>query len=308
MERLGWCLVLLLLAFSILSANSLEAASGSFADLGVLRLNMKGSDVVFLQECLLEVDYLDGPADGVFGPATHQAVLRLQKASNLKSDGIVGSATWQALEGLLAAQESIHVVKPGETLWGIARQLNVTVRDLVIANGISNPDRLSVGAELVVPRGRLAGNISTTKRVVPVRLVHWDEVDHLFPKAATATVLDLQSGLRFQVRRLFGTYHADVEPLTAADTRTMKRALGGQWSWARRPIVVEFGGLRIAASMNGVPHGSSSIKDNGFPGHFCVHFRGSRLHSGERTDREHQAAVMQAMGYNQDTEKVVPSR
>lgn len=307
MKRSGWCLVLVLSVFIIISANSLEAASGSFADLGLLKLNMKGSDVVFLQECLLEVNYLDGPADGVFGPATHRAVLKLQEASNLRPDGIVGTATWQALEELLVVRASIHVVKPGETLWGIARQLNVTVSDLVVANGISNPDRLAVGAELVVPKGRLLGTTGT-KRAVPIRLVHWDEVNRLFPKAATATVLDLQSGLRFQIRRLFGTYHADVEPLTAGDTRTMKKALGGQWSWARRPVVVEFGGLRIAASINGVPHGSSSIKDNGFPGHFCVHFWGSRLHSGERTDREHQAAVMQAMGHNQDVERVVPSR
>ena len=46
----------------------------------------------------------------------------------------------------------------------------------------------------------------------------------------------------------------------------------GEWSWERRAIIVVVGGRRIAASMAGMPHGAGLIKDNDFPGHFCVHF------------------------------------
>ena len=303
MKRCRMYVIALSLVFLVFAIDSLVTADArAFSELPQLRLGMVGSHVEFLQECLFEAGYLDGSSDGVFGPATRKAVMSLQKATGLDPDGIAGNATWQVLQELLI---HIHVVQPGDTLWGIARQLNVTVSDLVAANGISNPDRLSVGEELVVPKGRFGGNAT---RIVPIRLIHWDEVDRIFPRSEKATVIDLQSGLRFQVKRLYGTHHADVEPLTKADTRTMKKAIGGKWSWLRRPIVVECGGLRIASSMNGMPHGQSSIGDNDFPGHFCIHFYGSRLHSKGRVDKEHQAAVMKALGYSQELDKTLPSR
>lgn len=306
MECIQRYLALFMLLFLVFPAHGVEATvSGSKLELALLKLNTVGPDVVFLQDCLLELGFLNGPADGVFGPATYQGVLNLQQATGLNADGIVGNATWEKLLELVAANTSVHVVQPGDTLWAIAQQLNVTVSDLVAANGISNPERLAVGMELVIPKARPGSGV---KRATPIRLIHWDEVNRIFPRAATATILDLQSGLCFKVKRLFGTYHADVEPRTAADTRVMKKAIGGKWSWQRRPIVVECGGLRIAASMNGYPHGKSSIGDNEFAGHFCIHFQGSRLHSGGRVDKEHQAAVMKAMGYNQEIEKALSVR
>ena len=306
MDCLQRHLALFMLLFLVLPLHSVEATvSGFDSQLALLKLNMVGPEVVFLQDCLTELGFLDGPSDGEFGPATYQGVLNLQQAMGLSPDGIVGNATWEKLQELVADNVSIHVVQPGDTLWAIARRVNVTVSDLAAANSISNPDRLAVGVELVIPKGRSG---SGGKRTTPIRLVHWDEVNRIFPKSTTATILDLQSGLRFQVRRLFGTYHADVEPLSAADTRTMKKAIGGKWSWERRPIAVECSGLRIAASMNGYPHGRSTIGDNAFAGHFCIHFQGSRLHSGGRVDKEHQAAVMQAVGYNQDVDRALPTR
>lgn len=46
---------------------------------------------------------------------------------------------------------TIHVVQSGETLYGIAIQYGLTLQELLIANGISNPDALSVGQELIIP-------------------------------------------------------------------------------------------------------------------------------------------------------------
>ncbi|WAA09519.1 glycoside hydrolase family 18 protein [Fervidibacillus albus] len=45
----------------------------------------------------------------------------------------------------------IHVVLPGQSLFGIAQAYNTTVNDLVEANEIPNPNRLVVGQTLVIP-------------------------------------------------------------------------------------------------------------------------------------------------------------
>ncbi len=63
-----------------------------------LRMGAQGPAVRGLQERLRA---LRSPVavDGRFGPQTHQAVLALQAARGLQTDGIVGPLTWQALDG-----------------------------------------------------------------------------------------------------------------------------------------------------------------------------------------------------------------
>lgn len=126
--------------------------------------------------------------------------------------------------------------------------------------------------------------------------LHWTEVQKLLPKKGTATVTDFETGLSFRVQRRGGTYHADVQPLTVVDTITMKKIYGGQWSWRRRAVIVEVNGRRIAASMNGMPHGAGAIKGNNFPGHFCIHFVGSKVHKSNVQDLAHQLMIAKAAG------------
>ncbi|MGF1520044.1 MAG: peptidoglycan-binding protein, partial [Nodosilinea sp.] len=56
-----------------------------------------GEDVRQLQEALRRWG-ADITADGVFGPATRQAVEQFQRSQNLVVDGIVGSQTWSSLQ------------------------------------------------------------------------------------------------------------------------------------------------------------------------------------------------------------------
>lgn len=46
----------------------------------------------------------------------------------------------------------IYVVKQDDTLWKIAKKYGSTVDDIVRVNGIENPDRLSVGEKIYIPR------------------------------------------------------------------------------------------------------------------------------------------------------------
>jgi hypothetical protein len=51
------------------------------------------AQVKLLQRALKSLGFLQGPADGSFGPATKTAVERFQSAYNLTPDGIVGQQT-----------------------------------------------------------------------------------------------------------------------------------------------------------------------------------------------------------------------
>ena len=114
------------------------------------------------------------------------------------------------------------------------------------------------------------------------------------PKGAVFTVKDVATGKTFQVKRWAGASHCDSEPLTSEDTAAMKAIYGGSWSWTRRAILVSYNGHVYAASMNGMPHGTST-RDNNFSGHFCIHFTGSKTHGTDRVDEDHQAAVQKAL-------------
>ncbi len=45
----------------------------------------------------------------------------------------------------------IHVVQPGQSLWGIAQAYGSTVENIIQANQIESPDRLLIGEALVIP-------------------------------------------------------------------------------------------------------------------------------------------------------------
>jgi L,D-transpeptidase ErfK/SrfK len=60
---------------------------------------LRGPDVSFLQERLLELGVSYETPDGVFGPMTAEAVRRFQELHQLEVDGVVGPETWTALGG-----------------------------------------------------------------------------------------------------------------------------------------------------------------------------------------------------------------
>lgn len=56
----------------------------------------------------------------------------------------------------------IYFVKPGDTLWKIAKKYKSTVKDIARINNIENPDKIDVGMQLFIPRCsmcRIAGKV-----------------------------------------------------------------------------------------------------------------------------------------------------
>ncbi len=146
---------------------------------------------------------------------------------------------------------------------------------------------------------------SHTARASPITEIHlldWSAAENkiyidkdtsLWSTGKSATIIDIHTGISFSAIRYRGTNHADYEPATQRDTDALK-SIYGRWSWDRRPVIVIIAGEAFAASINGMPHGSYSVKNNGYRGHSCVHFLNSKTHGSRKVDKTHQAAVQDA--------------
>lgn len=128
-----------------------------------------------------------------------------------------------------------------------------------------------------------------------VEVLPWDKTNQIIPKGSVFTIMDIETGLQFKGQRRAGSKHADVQPLTRKDTKIMKKIYKGRWSWKRRPIIVRVDDRMIAASMHGMPHGAGAL-NNGFSGHFCIHFLGSTTHRSRKMDPLHHLMILKAGG------------
>ncbi|SIR87072.1 hypothetical protein SAMN05878482_106304 [Peribacillus simplex] len=128
-----------------------------------------------------------------------------------------------------------------------------------------------------------------------IEMLPWEIVNNIIPNKTIFTIIDIETGLSFKVQRRAGSHHADVQPLTKEDTQIMKKIYNNKWSWNRRAIIVLINNQMIAASMHGMPHGAGALQ-NGFAGHFCVHFSGSITHRLKNEDLSHKLMVLKAAG------------
>lgn len=218
------------------------------------------------------------------------SVEAIKKSNNLKTTMIYPGQKLIIPTG----QTSSYTVQKGDSLFLIGKKYGLTAAQLMKANNLTTT-MIYPGQKLVIPQGSLPASASRSG-VKAGELVDWSKANKIFALYSKATITDVDTGLSFKVQRRGGSSHADVQPLTKTDTATMKKIYGGSWSWNRKAIIVNVGGRRLAASMNGMPHGEGAIKDNNFPGHFCIHFQNSKTHGTKRVDPAHQAAVKKAAG------------
>ena len=119
---------------------------------------------------------------------------------------------------------------------------------------------------------------------------------------------DLRTGKSFNIYIQSTGNHADVEPLTAADTATLCNIYGvgtaSAISWERRPMLITIGAVQVVCSTYAQPHGQQNITNNNFNGQFCVHFLDSTIHSGDGgsvpDSQNHQAIIKEAVKIMKD--------
>ena len=219
------------------SSSSGSSSSGSSSTYVKLQSGDKGTEVKKLQQALKDLGY-DVSADGTYGPITVAAVIAFQKLNGLDDDGIAGAKTQTVLYS------------------GNAKRYDSS-------SGSSSG-------------GSSSGSTGTT--VAPngatIQLLHWfDDVKPTLKNGQNLIAYDPDTGISWTLRIMSRGNHADVEPLTAADTAAMFQAFGNKESWGPKVVYIKLpDGRWSIASTHNVAHGSQTISDNNFDGQNCVHF------------------------------------
>jgi peptidoglycan hydrolase-like protein with peptidoglycan-binding domain len=327
----------LLIFFLIIT---LSLTSAAFAD--TLKYGSRGAEVTKLQEQLKKLGYFSGKATGYFGSVTKTAVKKFQASKGVAVDGIVGKQTSKILfdsgtssRSALSREQlkKVQTVLKNQGMYkgkidGIFGKLtNSAVKQFQQKNGLpatgtidaATEAKITASAASAVPsRGAAEATRTTAEEKAKIEMLDWwKEANKVFSIGTTAKVIDVGTGKSFKIVRTYGGNHADCEAATLEDSKIMKDIWGGNWSWIRRPIIIELNGRRLAASMAAMPHAGvdnqpankilnkrsqgygrgynlDKIKNNGMDGVFDVHFLNSRTHGTNRVDPNHQNAVKKA--------------
>lgn len=118
----------------------------------VLRRGNTGALVEALQLALYRSGFLSREPDGIFGDNTYNAVKSLQRAFNLKEDGIAGKETLNIAERYLKGYY-IKTIQKGDTVWQIAISVGTSPESVITANPDIDPEKLNIGEKIIVPYG-----------------------------------------------------------------------------------------------------------------------------------------------------------
>ena len=219
-------------------ASGSTGASGTFQK---LRSGDTGTAVRTLQKALGDLGY-NVTADGSYGPLTVAAVTAFQSLNGLTADGVAGTETQTVLYS------------------GSAKRYQASSSGSTPSGGSS------------ASSGNLGTGISPNGATI--QLLHWfNEVKPALSNGQLLTAYDPATGISWTLRIMSRGNHADVEPLTAADTEAMFKAFGGKEDWGPKVVYIKLpDGRWSMASTHNVAHGSQTIKDNNFNGQNCVHF------------------------------------
>ena len=218
------------------AAEEPAAAAAAAAANGSMRVGSTGTDVKSLQQKLIELGYLSGKADGIYGVKTAAAVKAFQKAMKLSADGVAGQKTLASLNGTSTA---------------------------------ASKTTASTTTTLKTPTAQTSTKPSAGK----VQYANWyTTVKSVTKRYPYATVYDFATGISWQIHIFSVGAHADYEPVTANDTAKLVRAFGGN-TWTPKAVWVVFSdGSVYIGSTHSMPHEVQHTTDNNFAGHSCLHF------------------------------------
>lgn len=116
----------------------------------ILRFGSRGPAVQLLQLALNRAGFGPLDKDGVFGAATRGALSRFQAVNGLAVDGVAGSQSHRALLPWYTGYR-LHRLRQGDSFWSLGQLYGSGAEAIALANPGLVPERLPVGAELIVP-------------------------------------------------------------------------------------------------------------------------------------------------------------
>ena len=99
-------LILFLCVSMFVPALALEATT--------LYNGCRGEEVRTMQQALINLGYLHGNADGIFGSQTEEAVRAFQRSNGLTPDGLAGTRTLSALGSAQSSSPAAQAAAPAE--------------------------------------------------------------------------------------------------------------------------------------------------------------------------------------------------
>ena len=212
----------------------------------------------------------------------------------LSSAGSSRSSSDTAI-GTLRTVTGVNLRAGPSTNDSIIRLLAVNTSVDVLENQSNGWSRVRHNDTIGFIRSDLLSSSSSTRTV---ELIDWSTARNIIPLGVNLRVVDVRTGITFTMRGLAKTGHVDVEPVTQDDTDAIFKSRNGVWSWSARPVWVTVGDRTFAAAMNGMPHDTSTIENNGMNGHLCLHFHNTVTNS-QSYQRDLRGAVMEAFNARQ---------
>jgi g-D-glutamyl-meso-diaminopimelate peptidase len=118
--------------------------------LQILKIGSRGTAVMEIQSLLNKLGYNVGILDGIYGPKTAAGVQRFQRYFGLVPTGVVDEVTYKLMNRFLIGYDTYRI-RPGDTLYLIARRYGTSVLSIITANPTINPNNLKIGMEIIVP-------------------------------------------------------------------------------------------------------------------------------------------------------------
>ncbi|HZJ83141.1 MAG TPA: LysM peptidoglycan-binding domain-containing protein [Clostridia bacterium] len=101
-------------------------------------------------------EYVVQPGDTLYGiAARHNVDLQeLIHVNGIQPPYIIHPGQKIIIPGVPTppGENQVYVVKPGDTLYSIAKKFNVSLEEMIRINNLSNPDQISPGQKLLIPK------------------------------------------------------------------------------------------------------------------------------------------------------------
>jgi len=193
--------------------------------------------------------------------------------SDLLTSSTAGSSS-EASIGTLKTVTGVNFRSGPSTSHRVIRLLQVNTSVEVLENQSNGWSKVRHNGTTGYIRSDLLGSGART-----IELIDWSTASSIVPTGVNLRVVDVRTGISFQLRGFSKSGHMDVEPPTQDDTDAILQTRNGVWAWAPRPVWVTVGDRTFAAALNGMPHDVSTISNNGMDGHLCLHFNNTRTNS-----------------------------